>query len=297
MQLQLLLCVAGMGAVLPECARAQTNNRTSTKQLFWREWPLSRGAAPPMPSPGKQKCPEGEGPVIVHGKRGDRYALGDAIGEGTFSIVYRATTESGETVAIKRLKRNLQDHTRLRDEVLALVTIGDHQCDHVVQAFDAGLKDDRLSIVMEYFQHDDFAEALQRGAFTPEHIREYMRGLLLGLRHIHGHGYIHRDIKPTNVLYNFERKHVRPMLAVLRYCHPRAPHAITRAREASRPHFHGQLHPVGRPWWSTLALRSCIRHRRQCGAQAPRRLAYVAHNRLLVQWLLHVQRVPSQRAS
>lgn len=168
-----------------------------------------------MITTGKHKCPETEEPVIIQGKWADRYSLGEAIGEGTFSIVYKAKTENGDTVAIKRLKRHLQDHTRLRDEVLALVTIGDHQCDHVVQAFDAAVKDDRLSIVMEYFQHDDFAGAIQRGAFTPEHIREYMRGLLIGLRHIHARGYIHRDIKPTNVLYNFERKHVRSMLAAL----------------------------------------------------------------------------------
>jgi serine/threonine protein kinase len=114
---------------------------------------------------GKHECPEIEGPVVVQGNRDDRYTLDDAIGEGTFSIVYRAKTESGNTVAIKRLKRHLQDHTCLRDEVQALVRIGDHQCDHVVQAFDAGLKDDRLSIVMEYFPHDDFASAFQRGAF------------------------------------------------------------------------------------------------------------------------------------
>eukprot|EP00966_Prymnesium_polylepis_P318099 7347917-Prymnesium_polylepis.1 len=54
-----------------------------------------------------------------------------------------------------------------------------------------------------YFQHEDFVRALAAGRFTPNHIRQYMRGLFSALAHIHEHDYVHRDIKPTNVLYSF----------------------------------------------------------------------------------------------
>jgi len=154
---------------------------------------------------------EAEGGVVLKGARFS-YLLGEMIGEGTFSVVHKATQiGTGATVAVKRLKEQTQDPYRLRDELAALRKLGD-SLHHIVVPLDATRKDGanpRLSIVMPYVRHDDFADALQRGAFTPEHIRAYMLGLFTALKRIHHHGFIHRDIKPSNVLYNFDSKTVR----------------------------------------------------------------------------------------
>lgn len=55
-----------------------------------------------------------------------------------------------------------------------------------------------FSITQSYFQ-----------TFEPNHIKHYMRSLLLGLKELKQHGIIHKDIKPSNFLYNpVERKGV-----------------------------------------------------------------------------------------
>lgn len=66
---------------------------------------------------------------------------------------------------------------------------------------------DALLWLVRYFEHADFASALADGLFTSTHARRYTRGLFTALAHIHAHGYVHRDIKPHNVLYNFHRMH------------------------------------------------------------------------------------------
>jgi cell division control protein 7 len=64
----------------------------------------------------------------------------------------------------------------------------------------------RITLLMPYFEHGDFGESLHNGEFTDVHISSYMRGLFAALVHVHREGFIHRDIKPTNVLYNFESR-------------------------------------------------------------------------------------------
>ncbi|KOB53711.1 Lethal (1), partial [Operophtera brumata] len=37
-------------------------------------------------------------------------------------------------------------------------------------------------------------------------VRRYMRALLTALRHVHSFGVIHRDVKPSNFLYDRENR-------------------------------------------------------------------------------------------
>lgn len=57
-----------------------------------------------------------------------------------------------------------------------------------------------VRIVMPYFQNGSVQDYLNRGPLTVKQIIYWSYQFLLGLHHIHSNGYIHYDIKPTNLL-------------------------------------------------------------------------------------------------
>jgi cell division control protein 7 len=63
---------------------------------------------------------------------------------------------------------------------------------------------DQVVAVLPYFRHLDFR--LYYRNFTTNEIRFYFHSLLSGLEHVHEMGIIHRDIKPTNFLYDVNKK-------------------------------------------------------------------------------------------
>ncbi len=93
----------------------------------------------------------------------DRYELGDRLGSGGMSSVYRATDRVLErTVAVKILAEHLSDDekfvARFRREALAVAKLI-HP--NIVQVYDTGVDNDRHYIVMEYVEGRSGAQLLQ----------------------------------------------------------------------------------------------------------------------------------------
>ncbi len=133
----------------------------------------------------------------------DRYELGDRLGSGGMSTVYRATDRVLErTVAVKILAEHLSDDdkfvARFRREALAVAKLI-HP--NIVQVYDTGVDAGRHYIVMEYVEGKSVAQLLQtKGALGADVGVEIGTQSCAGLEYAHRQGIIHRDVKPGNLM-------------------------------------------------------------------------------------------------
>jgi len=132
-----------------------------------------------------------------------RYELGDRLGSGGMSTVYRASDKVLErTVAVKVLAEHLSDDekfvARFRREALAVARLI-HP--NIVQVYDTGVDDARHFIVMEYVEGRSGAQLLQtEGRLGPEVSVQVGVQACSGLEYAHRQGIIHRDVKPGNLM-------------------------------------------------------------------------------------------------
>jgi eukaryotic-like serine/threonine-protein kinase len=132
-----------------------------------------------------------------------RYQLGDRLGSGGMSSVYKAIDRVLErTVAVKVLAEHLSDDdkfvARFRREALAVAKLI-HP--NIVQVYDTGVDDGRHYIVMEYVEGRSGAQLLQsRGRLGSKAAVEIGVQACAGLEYAHRQGIIHRDVKPGNLM-------------------------------------------------------------------------------------------------
>ncbi|XP_010891857.2 cell division cycle 7-related protein kinase isoform X1 [Esox lucius] len=133
------------------------------------------------------------------------FHIRDKIGEGTFSSVYlgEALMADGrkEKFALKHLIPTSHP-VRIAAELQCLTVAGGRE--NVMGVTYCFRQNDHCVIVMPYMEHQTFVEVI--GLLSFEDVRQYIYHLLKALRHIHQFGIIHRDIKPTNFLYNHLEK-------------------------------------------------------------------------------------------
>ncbi len=133
----------------------------------------------------------------------ERYELGDRLGSGGMSTVYKATDRVLErTVAVKILAEHLSDDdkfvARFRREALAVAKLI-HP--NIVQVYDTGVDNYRHYIVMEYVEGKSAAQLLQtKGRLGSEAAVEIGIQSCAGLEYAHRQGIIHRDVKPGNLM-------------------------------------------------------------------------------------------------
>ncbi|KAK7409114.1 Cell division control protein 7 [Neonectria punicea] len=162
----------------------------------------------------------------------NKYRLIKRIGEGTFSTVYKAQDimydhfdnswdfeDDSSKWTPPPLKRNA-DHSspprrkaryvaikkiyvtsspsRILNELELLHDL--RQCPSVCPLITAFRETDQVVAILPYFRHGDFRTYF-RDMTIPD-IAIYLRSLFTALKSVHDHKILHRDIKPTNFLYD-----------------------------------------------------------------------------------------------
>ena len=133
----------------------------------------------------------------------DRYELEELVGSGGMSSVYRARDSLLERhVALKVMHEQLLtdgDHVeRFRREARLAAQLS-HP--NIVTVIDRGEQEGRQFIVFEYVEGENLKALIEREAPLPERDAiELALQIAEGLAFAHGHGLVHRDVKPQNVL-------------------------------------------------------------------------------------------------
>ncbi len=152
------------------------------------------------------------GMPIVGDVLAGRYRIDAPIGVGGMASVYRATDQRLEReVAVKVLLPNLAaDPTlaqRFEREALALAATSHPS---VVKVFDVEPGDPTTGrepfYVMELCDGGSLADRLAgRGRLDPGEVVDVIGAVAAGLTDLHGRGFVHRDVKPHNILFDHGR--------------------------------------------------------------------------------------------
>jgi serine/threonine-protein kinase len=128
-----------------------------------------------------------------------RYRLERLIGRGGMAEVWLAQDERlGRPVGVKLLASGYSSMTDFEREAGILSRL---QHPNIVTVYDAGEEDGRNFIVMEFVEGRSLRQHLQeQGPLSPAAATELGAGMAEALAYAHGHGVLHNDVKPENIL-------------------------------------------------------------------------------------------------
>src|SRR5688572_30481813 len=129
-----------------------------------------------------------------------RYLLAEKLGEGGMAVVYRARDlRLGTDVVIKAplpaLLADVQFVERFRREIGSLVALS-HP--HILKVHDAGVEGNVPYVVMQYLSGGNL-ENRERSRCA---IHIWLPQVCSALDYMHAKGYVHRDVKPGNILFD-----------------------------------------------------------------------------------------------
>ncbi len=128
----------------------------------------------------------------------DRYRLDRRLGSGGFGTVWMARDERLERdVAIKILPRERVVGGRFEREARAAARLSHPG---IVTLYEAAVDEEGAYLVSELVRGETLSDLLDAGRLSDRDIAEIVVALCDALGHAHGHGVVHRDVKPSNVL-------------------------------------------------------------------------------------------------
>lgn len=148
------------------------------------------------PPTGDKRLGPGRNPEIPG------FVILEEIGRGGMSVVYKARQRWLERIVALKVDypervAKVEDFERLLRGLAALTA-----CAHpnVVQAFNVGRHDGLYYGALEYLAGGSLADRLDGRPWEPRRAATLVRTLAETVQFIHDRGYVHRDLKPGNIL-------------------------------------------------------------------------------------------------
>lgn len=139
------------------------------------------------------------------------YELQDTLGAGGMASVYRAVQLSlNRLVALKLMREDLSrtpDYTRRF--LIEARSVAQLQHRHIISIYDVGTAKDIHFYSMQLLEGGNLLERIQDGSMDRREIVQALVAVCDALQYSHERGFIHRDVKPANILFD---SHEEPYL-------------------------------------------------------------------------------------
>jgi serine/threonine-protein kinase len=132
-----------------------------------------------------------------------KYEIVAELGQGGMGVVYKARDPFiGRLVALKTITPELvSDPEILKRFYREAQSAGTLQHPNIVTIYDLGEADGRPYIAMEFVEGESLQNIINRRARIPLAAKlKLVQQFCEGLGHAHKHGFVHRDVKPANIL-------------------------------------------------------------------------------------------------
>ena len=137
-----------------------------------------------------------------------KWVIKEEIGRGSFASVWKAETLDSSTPCVVAVKiipvKNMLPRLRtyLDNEIQTLFKI---RHENVIELFDSIETDDSICMITEFCSGGELTALCRRATrhlYNDDQRMLIIKQLIDGIDHLHGMGYVHRDIKPQNILIN-----------------------------------------------------------------------------------------------
>jgi mitogen-activated protein kinase kinase kinase 1 len=141
-------------------------------------------------------------PVVPKKLAWSSWRKGQLLGSGSFGTVYEGLGDNGCFFAVKEVSLSEQGK---RDECIMQLEqeinlLSKFQHKNIVQYLGTQTEMDKLYIFLEFVSQGSLASVYKRYEMFSDQIRRYTQQILCGLKYLHDHHIVHRDIKCANIL-------------------------------------------------------------------------------------------------
>jgi len=149
----------------------------------------------------KKKTPGKAENAISSGEVNDFYELGDVIGEGGFSVVYRAKRKKdGAVYAVKKITKKEEDVDvdLLKREIYIMKKLN-HP--NVLKLYEVFEDEEYFWLVLELVDGSElFDKIVDRGNYSEKDAANIVKQIVKAVKYLHQNTIVHRDLKPENLL-------------------------------------------------------------------------------------------------
>jgi len=135
----------------------------------------------------------------------NRYTIGDRLGDGNFAVVYRCFDKRNNAeYALKVIKKlDVPQMSQMIENELSILKSISHP--NIINLISDLVTTTDVYLITELVSGGDLFEAIARCTdFSERDIRLMTRNLASALAYLHGLDIVHRDVKPENLLVEYD---------------------------------------------------------------------------------------------